>query len=306
MSSSWHSYPSIFNLGHAALNALFLEPVAIQEKVDGSQFSFGTFGGELRCRSKGQQLVMDAPEKMFSKAVETARRLQPLLVDGWTYRGEFFEKPKQNALAYSRVPEQHIILFDVNRDEEDYLPYEELEVEATRLGLEAVPLIHVGNWFAKGDELLALLDRESILGGVTIEGVVVKSLSLFGKDKKRLMGKFVSEKFKETHNKEWKKSNPTGGDVVQSLIENLKSEARWQKAVQHLREVGRIEDSPRDIGPLINEIKADIVKEERERIEHDLYRWAIDKVLRGAMAGFPEWYKEQLLARQFEEVTPSK
>jgi hypothetical protein len=39
--SSWHSYSSIYALGHKALAELFMEPVLIEEKVDGSQFSFG-------------------------------------------------------------------------------------------------------------------------------------------------------------------------------------------------------------------------------------------------------------------------
>ena len=56
METSWHSYPSIFALGHRALAELFLDPVVVEEKVDGSQFSFGLFeeNGEhiLRARDR--------------------------------------------------------------------------------------------------------------------------------------------------------------------------------------------------------------------------------------------------------------
>ena len=57
----------------------------MEEKVDGSQFSFGRFDGELRVRSKGKEMVVDAPEKMFQRAVDQAKFLP--LTDGWTYRG---------------------------------------------------------------------------------------------------------------------------------------------------------------------------------------------------------------------------
>jgi hypothetical protein len=38
---SWHSYPSLFAIGHRALAELLLDPVPVEETIDGSQFSFG-------------------------------------------------------------------------------------------------------------------------------------------------------------------------------------------------------------------------------------------------------------------------
>lgn len=49
-----NSYPSIYSLGHRYISELFSGPVVIQEKIDGSQFSFGNLNGKLFCRSKGQ------------------------------------------------------------------------------------------------------------------------------------------------------------------------------------------------------------------------------------------------------------
>ena len=112
---SWGSYPSIFNLGHKALRELFERPVNVEEKVDGSQFSFGvTEEGELKIRSKGKEMVVEAPEKMFAGAVETVKGLKDRLHPGWTYRGEVLCKPKHNTLQYGRVPKGNVILFDVN------------------------------------------------------------------------------------------------------------------------------------------------------------------------------------------------
>ena len=40
------SYPKVYQLGHKAVLDIFSGPVVIQEKIDGSQFSFGLVGGE--------------------------------------------------------------------------------------------------------------------------------------------------------------------------------------------------------------------------------------------------------------------
>jgi len=41
--SSWGHYCQIYNLGHRAIADLLRGPVIIEEKIDGSQFSFGLF-----------------------------------------------------------------------------------------------------------------------------------------------------------------------------------------------------------------------------------------------------------------------
>jgi hypothetical protein len=301
MTDSWHSYPSIYALGHRAIVDLLKGPVYIEEKIDGSQFSFGFFNGEIRCRSKGAVLNIDAPENMFAGAVAWVKNNALNLRDGWTYRGEVLSKPKHNVLCYSRIPEGGIIVFDINNGHESYLTPVEKKYEAERIGLECVPLLHWGRCESV-DELNKLLETESVLGGTLIEGVVIKpaAYDLFGRDKKVLMGKFVSEKFKEKHSREWKSSNPTGKDIIGLLGESLTTPARWQKAVQHLREAGQIDDSPRDIGKLLIEIKADIGKEETEFIAERLVKWAMPHILRSVVRGFPEWYKEQLAQKQFE------
>lgn len=293
---SWHSYPSIFALGHRALADLFADPVTVEEKVDGSQFSFGRFNGELRCRSKGAQLNIVAPEKMFVRAVEAAEGLD--LHDGWTYRAEYLQKPKHNCLLYERVPAKHLIVFDINVGNEDYLSWERKSEEAARLGLEVVPRI-AEQAFHDVSSFREMLDRVSVLGGQKIEGVVVKNYRRFGPDKKVLMGKFVSEAFKEVHAAEWKAENPKGGDVVQALIRQYKTPARWAKAVQHLREAGKITDTPRDIGLLIKEAQDDLMREEEQAIKDRLYQWARPQIARAAVGGIAEWYKDELLKAQF-------
>lgn len=303
MNQSWHSYPSIFALGHRALAELLHDPVLVEEKIDGSQFSFGVFweDGErvVRCRSKGVQLNVLAPEKMFKAAVDVVEGLP--LTPGYTYRAEYLQRPKHNVLAYDRTPEQHLMVFDINTGHEAYMSYDEKAAECARIGLECVPRIFEGT-IDNVQQFRDMIDRTSILGGQKIEGVVVKNYARFGQDKKILIGKFVSEAFKEIHNSEWKKANPGSKDIIDALVQSLRTPARWNKAVQHLREAGAITDSPRDIGKLIGEVQADIEKECMDMIVQQLTQWALPKIGRGVVGGLAEWYRDQLLARQFNEV----
>lgn len=300
LTTSWHSYPSIYALGHRHLADLLLDPVVVQEKVDGSQFSFGRFGDVVRVRSRGQEMVVEAPEKMFSKAVEYVLSIKEQLHDGWTYRGEYLQKPHHNALTYGRVPLNHVILFDVNDGHESYLGPGQVAVEANRLGLEMVPT-HGNTLITTLAEVKGFMERESVLGGCKVEGIVIKNYTRFGQDKKALMGKWVSEEFKEKH-KGVMYGKPGKGDVLTRLILQLRTEARWQKGVQHLREAGTLEDAPKDIGALVKEVQGDVMKEEREWIMEELWKEYWGEVSRGVTRGLAEWYKEQLAMKQFGPV----
>ena len=298
------SYPIIYNLGHPAIANLFDGPVIIQEKVDGSQFSFMVDdNGVLSMRSKGADVYLEGAPKLFGGAVETVRDRadRGLLIPGMIYRGEVLQNPRHNALQYARVPSGHIILFDVCDPFENYSSASVVAQEARALELEVVPTIFEG--VVEGREHLeGLLDRESVLGGCKIEGVVIKpqGYDLFGRDKKVVMGKVVSEAFREVHKGSWKDQNPTSGDVISGIVRKYRTEARWEKAIQHLRDDGVIEDSPTDIGPLLSEISLDVLKECREEISEMLFEHAWKQIARGLTAGFPEWYKEKLIERQFE------
>jgi hypothetical protein len=300
-----NSYPSIYNLGHAAIVDLLKEPVIVEEKVDGSQFSFGVHRdtGELMIRSKGATINPIAPEGMFKEGVETAKALAPYLKPGWTYRGEYLKTPGHNTLIYERIPHKHVIIFDINTGLEAYLSPSEKEDEAERLGLECVPQL----WYGMLDRIeffRELLETKSVLGGQKIEGVVIKpaNYSMFGKDKKCLMGKFVSEAFKEAHSDAWKEKNPGGQDILQLIGNGLCTQARWMKAVQHLKEAGQLQNDPRDIGALLKEIPIDIQKECEDEIKDALFKWAWPQLRRLSTRGFPEWYKEELVKRQFANI----
>lgn len=295
------SYPSIYALGHGAVKDLLKTPVIVEEKVDGSQFTFfKAADGELRCRSKGADVNTFAPEGMFKQAVENLLAMKDRIPSGLTFRGEYLAKTKHNVLCYARVPVHNIILFDIQPGEESYLSPAEKRAIATDLGFEVVPMLHHG-MIESPDQVREFLDRESCLGGPKIEGVVIKpaAYDLFGRDKKVLMGKFVSETFKETHKKEWK-ADDDKADIFALIANSVCSPARWEKAIQHLREAGKLEDSPRDIGPLMAEIPKDTEKEESDWVKEKLYAWAWPRIKRLTTRGFPEWYKDRLLKQQFQ------
>lgn len=292
------SYPSIYSIGHRAILDIFSTEVLIEEKIDGSQFSFKKISEtEYEAKSKGTYLGGDIPN-LFKPALETMVQLLPQLKLGWTYRGEAMCRPKHNTLEYQRIPKGGFILFDVDDGLENYLSRAEKEAEAERLGLELVPILHQGS-VESFDSIKEFLARDSILGGCKIEGFVVKNYNLFSIDKKVKMGKFVSEAFKEKHRTDWKAGHPGNADIIEQLAKTYCHEGRWNKAIQHLTENGVIKGEPADIGPLMKEICSDIYKEETDAIKTKLFDWAWKKIASGATKGFPQWYKERLAKNSF-------
>lgn len=292
-----HSYGKVWPIGHRATKLLFMGPVEIQEKVDGSQFSFRKVGDDLFFKSRNK-MMQPGEQKMFDAGIKHASALD--LHAGWTYRGEYLQKPNHNSLCYDRTPENHVIVFDIDVGQEDYLSRVEREAECARIGLESVPVLADAVEIATTDALLEYLDTVSVLGGAKIEGVVVKNYAKFGEDGHSLKGKFVSEQFKEIHRKEWKAKNPTQSDIKRKIGEKYQTEARWHKALQHLRENDKLDESPKDIGPLIREVIADVALECTEDIKDELFAWAWRDVSRMVTHGLPEWYKRKLMENVLE------
>jgi len=300
ITTSWHSYPKVYALGHAALANLLEHWVVIEEKIDGSQFSFGVFDGQIRMKSRSKDQT-DEVDSLFERAAITVESIKNKLKPGWTYRAEYLQKPKHNTIPYNRIPKNHLIIFDINSGHEKYLSYKLKKLEAERIGLECVPLLDCGygeNFTV--DDVRSFLNRDSILGGSKIEGIVVKNYHQYGADGKVLMGKYVSEAFKEKHKKEWNKSNPGDKNIRQLIGEEYRHEGRWRKAIQHIKERGELTNSPKDIGGLIKEVQNDVAEECAEEIKNKLYNWAFEHIRRTVVSGLPEWYKQLLMEQQSE------
>lgn len=301
------SYPKVYNLGHAELEFLFSDPVVVQEKVDGSQFSFGKIDGEVYMRSKGQPLTPDMGG-MFEAGIGFVTANADRLPNNVIYRCEFLNKPKHNTLAYDRVPTNNLVLFDVEYLDEltwKMAFQSEVEKEATNIGIDVVPYFDLPNGIKEAADVQELMDQVSFLGGSKIEGLVFKNYNRYGRDGKFLAGKYVSEKFKEVHRKDWKERNPGGVDIVTHIAAELASPARWDKAVQHLRERGELQNAPQDIGPLMKEVAQDVLEEEADAIKEALFTWAWPKIHRSVARGLPQWYKDKLLESQFENLERS-
>jgi len=291
--SKLSSYSKPLNLGHKFLDKLWDGIVYVQEKVDGT----------LYARSRKQNLIV-SPDTggMFGLALQTVLDLESLLIPGYTNRGEFLSKPKHNSLRYDRAPDKYIIIYDVDKGDQDYMEPDELANEANRIGLLSVPLLASYTEKPNLAEIQKLLGHTSILDGVDIEGVVLKNYGQIGSDGKILMAKLVSEAFKEHHRGDWKKRNPNKADVINRLIDEFATHARWNKSIQHLSEQEKIKGIPQDIPILIREIVEDILEEHAEYIAESLmnhFRWQLGK---GFTRGFPEYYKHKLLQESMGET----
>jgi hypothetical protein len=297
--SSWHSYPKIYNVGHAAVSDVLSAEVYVEEKVDGSQFSFGVIDGELKCRSKGKEQYPQT-DKMFERAVASVLDRKGKLREGWTYSGEYLQKPKHNTISYSSIPVGCIMIFDIRTGEEEYLGPGAKLLEANRIGYDCVPVLASG---VMSLELMGeLLEAESRLGGTKVEGVVLKPvIPIYGRDGKALMAKYVSEAFKERNNASFRNRNPTGKDTLALLCDTYRAPARWEKAANALRDAGELERSPRDIPKIMATAQADLQDEEGLEIRDALWKWAWPQIRRKSVAGLAEWYKEKLLKEAFDD-----
>lgn len=297
------AYPKVQGLGPRVI----IDPdkdYYVEEKVDGSQFSFGVRDGELLCRSKNSAIDIANPPGMFLGAVQTAFLLADAgsLIEGWTYRAEAMMKPKHNALTYGRTPKGHLVLFDVETERGEPVERAYKEAIADSLGLEVVPQLYAGPLTMGTFE--TLLKVESFLGGPTVEGVVIKSdvpeYVIYGGQEVRLVMKYVSEAFKEINKANWKSENPDRRDAIALVTAQLRTQARWAKAVQHLRDEGRLTGTARDIGPLINEIQDDIFRHDADEVAALLLTAFMPILKKTAAHGFAEWYKERLLAEAMD------
>lgn len=297
------AFPKIFALGTNYIKDIFKEPVEITEKVDGSQFVFGKVRGDLYMRSKGAVLYAENPEKMFSHAIDYVSQIQSCLPEGIIFYCEYLKNPKHNTLTYGRVPKNHLVLFGACNEYGEYLTNH--ADYASILNIEPIPVFYTGT-IDSPEQIQKFMERESVLGGSNIEGVVIKNYSrsflLGGQPIPLMMGKFVTESFKETHRERWSAEEKSSGKWA-SFLTSFRTEARWNKAIQHLRDSGKLEWTPRDIGSLIKEIQSDLANEEMESIKSYLWNENKREILSSATRGFPEWYKEQLLKSSFTNVT---
>jgi hypothetical protein len=302
------SIPKIYALGHRYTQDIFDGEVWVQEKIDGSQFSFSVEsipgGTQLHCFSKSTEINLAAPG-MFEAGVNTVRAMWHAgqIPEGWTFQCEYLAKPKHNVLTYACIPHGHLVLFDVRDPSGKYCP-EEVDAWAKVFGITPVPTLF------KGDVVLCgtshLLENDSVLGGCKIEGVVIKNYNKQHPEGESglqapMTAKMVSDRFKEKHLVGPLNRKAQPGELIQSIVSRYRTEARWLKAIQHLKESGKLVNGPEDIGPLLAELGTDLLAEEQEEIKQTLFADHWKQIVRGVSDGFPQYYKK-LLAGENSQI----
>jgi len=295
-------FPKIFAVGNKVVSDILNKQIEITEKIDGSQFSFGLVDKELHMRSKGAEIHIGNVQKMFQPAVDWVLSIEHLLVDNVVFHGEVVSKKKHNVLTYDKIPKNAVMLYGVRDLITDTLSqYKDIAGCAEELGCDVVPLLFEGILEDKAD-LMNYITGTSVLGGVDKEGIVIKNYEPILIANQLLpitCAKFVNEAFKEVHtNKMY--GNSAKKNAVELLKEAFCTEARWQKGVIHLEERGELDEAPRDIGFLMKEIHKDIEEEEKENIKEELWNIYRKDIMRVAVRGCAEWYKEQLLKKALE------
>ena len=266
----------------------------VQEKLDGSQFSFGLVNDVLVCQSKNTQLDLKHPNKMFSKAVawcvENKERLDPCYI----YRAEALNSTRHNHIKYDAVPDCGFVIFDIENKLDGRIPllsgdvyYECLRLSIPCVDTQSLQLADVENSLLK---LWSKLPTISMLGGKP-EGFVFKSNTHKDDFGYPLRLKLVSSEFKERANKP--KQLKQNNSVVDKIVEVLATEARWRKAVQHVAEQDGDMHGNQSIPALLKELSTDTMVEEQDYIQNILWREYWPKINKALANQFVAWYKAQ-------------
>lgn len=308
-------YPKIPSLGSIGTDQIFNGEYIIQEKFDGSQFSWmseevendfcdGYFALKLRAFSKNKELnIVENKEKLFKNAINHLGKQWNILdVDNCEasknliFFGEAFQAPRHNKIKYERVPVNNIMLFDIfDKEKGEFITTKEtLKHWASVWDIEWVRYWDQTEMagLVKDNLLDKIFGEESILGGARIEGVVIKN---YGQSNSKtgaepLMVKHVSPEFKEV------KPRPVGSRStnLKEFIESFRTEARWDKAIQRFKEGFDFPLEDRNIGQLVRDIHTDLIIEEEDNIKKALWEMYKKDILSTSVRGFAEYFKERL------------
>lgn len=296
-------FQKIHALGHRDVANIFDGPVEITEKLDGSQFAFGVVDGELVYRSKGRQIPHYSVQEndLFYPTIQHVEALYEAgrIPEQYFYYGEAFCGPKHSTLRYSVTPRGHLALWGVStQDGADWFPYDGVTTFAQSMDLDQVARIDLGD-DVTAEAIVAYVASapESQLGGVALEGVVIKNFDQTSYERDLVhtltCAKYVNEQFKETNATVWKSENTPGGRW-NAFKGQFVTEARCNKVIMRMAEDGILRGEPKDIGQFINYIQRDIGEECKQEITEFLWQHFGKELLREATKGAPEWYKEQL------------
>ena len=297
-------YPKVYRADTVDANPFYEYDgrVVIQEKLDGSQFSF-SMGADssVSYRSKRKAFNKDNANDLFQPAVSWIEQNKSLLDVGTVYRGEALARPRHNHLTYKNPPAEGFVLFgtDGDRGFNVRLPF----VDTYYSGFPE------GNTKAERYEWLeSFLGRESMLGGCRAEGVVVKSLDSENPMRHEKSG---DELFVKLVRPDFQESNKIGknmkvkfdqDDILAQIGGSFATDARFMKAVSRLEEEGELSFTNSDIGKLLKELNLDFEEENAEQCKQLLWNWGRKAILRNSNHEFAKWYQSYLKERMFAET----
>ncbi len=266
----------------------------VQEKFDGSQFTFAYIEGEFQARSRGQQIVMDTIPALFQASVDGARALceSGELAPNLLYRCEAFKGPKHNTLLYGRAPLNGFIIYDV----QDALTNEfwgPKQLASLPQVVEYAPALETELTFTLRSDLIEWAAEraqgQSKLGG-PIEGFVFKEHS---PNPERAIVKVVRDEFKELHkgNEEYIRTGSKSG--LDKVLARLAGPARYAKAVSHAQERDELKHGMQDMPVLLQEVHKDLDSDNAD-IKEVLWDVFGKEIKRHIGGGLALWYKDML------------
>lgn len=241
----------------------------VEEKIDGAQLTFEVREGQLVAGSRRHVLDPTRAPRRFRAVLSELRPATERMTPGLIYRAEVVAQPQAVTLAYERPARGLAVLFDVNRPDGSFLDPDARLVEAERLGMDCVPVLHAGE---VTPALLTQLIATStpLLGGERIEGVVVKAADDLSAG--RLMGKFVADDFREVHVADWS-GDTDPRSMVQSLAFSVSTPARFRKMVAAMAEDGVLTGTRSDIGEFCRRTIANVAEEEGEELREQWHAY---------------------------------
>ena len=127
MSGISHLQDLYHKKGNEFINKLFQSFVTVNEKMDGSAFTFerdsdtGKFKFYKRDQRNPITLVDRTLMKYYERPIQYIESLPPHIIQniprGWRFGLEYFANPQPVEIAYDRVPKNNLILSYVHKSE---------------------------------------------------------------------------------------------------------------------------------------------------------------------------------------------
>ena len=156
-----HLYDLYNKRGADFIQALFSQYVTINEKMDGSAFSFerdpntGKFNFYRRDQRNPITLVDRTLMKYYERPIQYIESLPPNILEkiprGWRFGLEYFANTSPVEIVYDRIPKNHLILSFVHKMDANgkivktIQEKSKLDTWADLLGVERSPIIFQGN-----------------------------------------------------------------------------------------------------------------------------------------------------------------